>query len=117
MLLQIEQLAQSMPSISDPTLFHQSALWIDKHLDYANAMQLCLESESIKHANSSTALTTAIRAKDICKVGMLDDVAVNISFENGRTQATVMQDLSAWVTSDNPQMPSPLRNWGVEVAS
>ena len=107
MLLRVEHLAQSIPPIGDPTQFQQSALWMDEHLDYANAMQLCVESESIKCPASYEVLSTATRAKEICKVGMIGGAAVNVSFEHERSQAVVMHELSAWTATD-AKSPSPL---------
>lgn len=114
MLLRVEHLARTTPAIGDPTQFSQSALWMDEHLDYANAMQLCLESESIKHPDSYEAMATATRAKSVAKVGLLDGIASNISFERGRMQTAVMQDLSAWIAGD-AQYPSPLEAAGWRV--
>ena len=107
MLLRINNLAQSMPLISDSAQFQQSVLWMDRCLDYANALKLCVESESIKCSHSYEVQSTATRAMEICKVGMLHGAAVNISFERGQSQFAIMQELSEWIVTDK-KYPSPL---------
>lgn len=114
MLLRVEHLARATPNIGDPMQFTQSALWMDEHLDYANAMQLCLESESIKHPDSHEAMAMATRAKAIAKVGILNGITSNISFGRGHTQTTAMHDLSAWI-ADGAQPPSPIEAAGWRV--
>ncbi|AVO31755.1 hypothetical protein D7Y24_14300 [Stenotrophomonas maltophilia] len=107
MLLHVHHLSRTTPDMSVAGDFDQSALWMDRHLDYANALQLCLESESIKHPDSYEVSATATRANDICKIGFLDGFPVNVSFGSARTLTTVMHAMSRWV-SDGALAPSPL---------
>ncbi|WP_329835441.1 hypothetical protein [Stenotrophomonas geniculata] len=107
MLLNLRHLSQTAPDMGISGDFDQSAIWMDRHLDYANALQLCLESESIKHPDSYEVSATATRAKEICKVGFLDGRPVNVSFGTARTLTTVMHALSGWVAG-GALAPSPL---------
>ncbi|NDL63226.1 hypothetical protein [Acerihabitans arboris] len=109
MLLRIEHLARSMPYIADPIQYNFSAHWMDKYLDYVNTMQLCVESESIKCVNSYEIQSTATRANDICKVGMLNGTPRSSSFNHryGQSQFVVMNELKIWITK-GATWPSPL---------
>jgi len=109
MLLRIEHLARIVPYIADPTQYNLSAHWMDKYLDYANTMQICVESESIKCINSHEIQSTVTRANDICKIGMLNGTPCSSSFNHkyGQSQSVVMNELKIWITK-NAIWPSPL---------
>ncbi|MDF7790500.1 hypothetical protein P4908_09650 [Pantoea ananatis] len=113
LLLRIQHLAQAMPDIGNPTHYNNAALWLDKCLDYVNALQICLESESIKCVNSHNVRAITTRTIDICKVGMLRGKALNCSLntEYGNSQAVVMNELKRWIANDG-KWPSPLETDG-----
>ncbi|MEN5264738.1 hypothetical protein [Stenotrophomonas sp. TWI587] len=48
LLLRINHLATAVPDMSNPSLLETSVLWWREHLDFANALQLLIESESRK---------------------------------------------------------------------
>jgi len=70
MLLHVRELAATVPTMGDPAQFDAGVRWWDEHIHYANAMQICLESESIAHEpNSSEIMTAAVWQTETVRVG------------------------------------------------
>ncbi|MEQ0580055.1 hypothetical protein PANTOEA_00295 [Pantoea dispersa] len=109
MLLHINNLAKITPNIAEPNQYNISVNWMDEYLDYVNALQLCVESESIKCANSHDVQSIVTRANDICKVGMLEGVprSNSVTHTHRNSHAVVMNELNLWI-SNGSNWPSPL---------
>lgn len=106
-LLRVEHLARTMPSIGDPRQLSDSLQWLESHLDYANALQLCIESESIKNSTSPEIISTSVLNSDTCRVGFIDGIPVNRSLENNRSLVAARHELIVWLSSGMPAQQHP----------
>lgn len=107
-LLRIEHLANTVPNAGDALQFNESVKWWDEHLDYANALLLCLESESIKCPRSSEALASAVTIDETCRVGFVDGCAVNRNQSRGRSMVSLNFELALWIAGGR-KGPEPWR--------
>lgn len=105
MLLRVEHLAQAVPQVGDPQQFAASLQWWDEHLDYANVLQLALESESIKCNISSEVTGTAVAISDTCRVGFLDGIAVNWNHDNQRSLVAARHEILVWLVNGQKGPP------------
>jgi hypothetical protein len=81
MLLHVRELAATVPAMGDPTQFEAGVRWWGEHINYANAMQICLESESIAHAPKSSEIVSA---------AVLQAETVRVGFQEGRPVRRVL---------------------------
>lgn len=82
MLLRMTELAKTRPPICDPDQINQAVQWWDEHMDYANVMQLFIESESIKCLDSGEISFSAVSIANTCRVGFRGGIPVRKSHSN-----------------------------------
>lgn len=82
MLLHISELAKTRPSMSDPDQIAEAVQWWDEHMDYANVMQLYIESESIACPDSGEISFCAVSMEDTCRVGFIGQNPVRKNHTN-----------------------------------
>ncbi len=97
MLLRMNHLATTMPNMSDPTQFEASVRWWDEHVDYANAMQLCLELESIKCAQSGKIRASDVIIANTCRVGFSGGLPIRKVLSNGRSLMSARAATANWI--------------------
>jgi hypothetical protein len=107
MLLRMKHLEAVVPDVGDPRLFNESVAWLNELFDYANALQLCIESESIKCGNSSDVSAVAVINAETCRVGFSDGKPVNRTYENKRSLMSARSEAIMWVLREKDG-PAPL---------
>ncbi len=107
MLLHVKHLEQSRPDMGDPSTFEDAVNWWNEHLDYANALQLCMESESIKPGIGAEVVAAAVTHFDTCRVGFIGDEAVNRNHTSRRSIVDARSETARWIAMGR-QGPAPL---------
>ena len=107
MLLRMKHLADTAPKIGNAVAFNESVAWLDELFDYANVMQLCIESESIKCGKSAEVPAVAVLNSETCTVGFIDDQPVNRSHESSRSLSCARYEVASWVAR-GMKGPAPL---------
>ncbi len=82
MLLHVNHLASSRPDMGNPDNMNEAVAWWDKHMDYANAMQLYIESESIRCPSSGEISFSAVSIANTCRVGIRNGIPVRKNHTN-----------------------------------
>ncbi|HCF2282194.1 hypothetical protein KUC58_07095 [Pseudomonas aeruginosa] len=82
MLLHVNHLANSRPNMGDPDQMNEAVAWWDEHMDYANAMQLYIESESIRYPKSGDISFSAVSIANTCRVGIKNGIPVRKAHTN-----------------------------------
>jgi len=116
LLLRVNHLAASVPNMGDPRQFEASTLWWREHLDYANALQLLVESESRKCSDSNDMDSAALSISNTCRVEIRDGFVRSQSFERGRNLLTVRRETLEWISGRRiGDRPAELRDttWSV----
>lgn len=114
-LLRMQHLAGAVPNMANPAEFDASVLWWREHLDYANTLQVFLESESIKCDRSSDLELAALSLSDTCRVGFRQLCAVNRVADRGRSFMDVRSATVQWIASGmTDALPVDIRDpeWG-----
>jgi hypothetical protein len=97
MLLHVRELAETIPSMGDPAQFEAGIRWWDEHVDYANAMQICLESETIANAPiSSEIMATAVWQAETVRVGFRAGRPVRRVLSNGSSVIATRFEAANW---------------------
>jgi hypothetical protein len=107
MLLRMKHLADTTPKIGNAGTFNESVEWLDELFDYANVMQLCIESESIKCGKSAEVMAVAVLNSETCTVGFIDGQPVNRSHESSRSLSCARYEMASWVAR-GMEGPAPL---------
>jgi hypothetical protein len=97
MLLRIRHLAANMPRISDPRRFEEAVRWWEEHVDYANALQFFIESESIKCPESGEAVLSALSLHETCRVGFVGEMPVRQNHSEGRSLVAARYAAANWI--------------------
>lgn len=82
MLLHVNHLASSRPNMGDPDKMNEAVTWWDEHMDYANVMQLYIESESIRCPESGDISFSAVSIANTCRVGIKNGIPVRKTHTN-----------------------------------
>lgn len=97
MLLHVRKLAETVPAMGDPTQFEAGIRWWDEHVDYANAMQICLESESIAHGpTSSEIMATAVWQAETVRIGFQAEKPVRRALSIGPSVISTRFEAANW---------------------
>lgn len=104
-LLRMQHLADSIPDIANPAQFDDSVLWWREHLDYANALQTCLESASIQCSESSDIELEALSLTDTCRVGFRGMMPIRAVAERGRSLMDMRRETTEWIAGGMSQTP------------
>lgn len=97
LLLRINHLATAVPDMSNPSLLETSVLWWREHLDFANALQLLIESESRKCDESNDVDAMALSMEETCRVCLSDGRALSRTANRGRNLLTVRSETLDWI--------------------
>lgn len=107
MLLRIKHLADTAPDMGNAGTFKESIAWLDELFDYANVMQLCIESESIKCGKSAEVLAATVLNSETCTVGFINDQPVNRSHQSSRSLSCARYEVASWIAR-GMEGPAPL---------
>jgi hypothetical protein len=97
MLLRMEHLADTAPNIGNAGTFNESIAWLDELFDYANVMQLCIESESIKCGKSADVQAVAVLNSETCTVGFINGQPVNRAHQSNRSISCARYEVASWI--------------------
>jgi len=100
LLLRIDHLAAAVPDMSNPLHLDASVLWWREHLDFANAFQLLIESESCKCEDSNDVDAVALSMNQTCRVYMGAGLALSRTASRGRNLLTVRSETLNWIRGD-----------------
>lgn len=98
LMLRINHLAAAVPDMSSPAGLDTSVLWWREHLDFANAFQLLIESESRKCEDSNDIDAVALSMDQTCRVYMGTDRALSRTSNRGRNLLTVRSETLEWIS-------------------
>jgi len=107
MLLHVKHLESSRPDMGDPSNLEVAVKWWDEHLDYANTLQLCMESESIKPGNAAEVIAAAVTRFDTCRVGFEDGEAVTRNHTSRRNMVDLRSQTALWIAMGR-EGPAPM---------
>lgn len=113
MLLHVRELAAMIPAMGDPVQFEASIRWWGEHIDYANAMQICLESESIAHTpKSSEIVSAAVWQAETVRVGFQDGMPVRRALSMGASMIATRFEAANWSREEgNPPVEAISTGW------
>lgn len=105
MLLRMRHLAASRPGMGDPRQIAASVRWWEEHVDYANAMQLLMESESIMCPDSGEVIASAVTVAETCRVGFDGGRPIRRSQSGGRSLVSVRHETANWLRGGRKGTP------------
>jgi hypothetical protein len=107
MLLRMKHLADTAPDMGNAGTFKESVAWLDELFDYANVLQLCIESESIRCGKSAEVLAAAVLNSETCTVGFINDQPVNRAHQSNRSLSCARYEVASWIAR-GMEGPAPL---------
>lgn len=107
MLLRMNHLAETAPDMGNAGTFKESITWLDELFDYANVMQLCIESEAIKCGKSAEVLAAAVLNSETCTVGFINGQPVNRAHQSSRSVSCARYEVASWIAG-GMEGPAPL---------
>ncbi|HGM6965842.1 TPA: hypothetical protein ACKQDH_003342 [Pseudomonas aeruginosa] len=112
-LLRVERLFEVVPSMSNPDEILAAFHWWDDHLDYANALQLCIVSEALRCSNSSNIDAMEITVESTCRVGFSGGRAVRSKFSECVSFMSARRRMYLGLTQNADEMGDVLSTFSV----